>query len=69
MIPSHPHTEPDAIDLESSSQTELERTFGCDSDSVVIEPHAAAAGIAEPHHRRCPSQKRELLQNPFPSVD
>lgn len=55
----------DTIDLESSSQIEMDRTVGCDSDSVVIEPHTAA-GIAEPHHRHSPSEQRELLQNCFP---
>lgn len=54
------------IDLESSSQIEMDRTFGCDSDSVVIDPHDAS-GINEPHHQRCPSEKREFLQNEFPA--
>ncbi len=53
-----------AIDLESSSQVELDRVPGCDADSVSIDPQSA--DINEPHHRRLGSADRELLKNEFP---
>lgn len=54
------------IDLESSSQIELDRTFGCNSDSVeiVLEP---GTPIREPQRQYSQTTQRELLKNNFPT--
>jgi len=56
------------IDLESISQIELDRAFGCDSDSVILES-GDVSPIQERHHRRCDSSHRELLNNRFLDVE
>lgn len=54
------------IDLESSSQIELDRTPGCDSDSVLIDSRSVES-VPEPHHRaRVKPGNRELQRNQFP---
>ena len=57
-------TEP-PLDLESSSQIELDRTFGCDSDSGEVIPHSAEP-LQVPRHEHSQTPNRELLQNDFP---
>ena len=62
VMPSPKDDVEPVIDLESSSQVELDRVPGCDSDAPSIDQ---SAGINEPHHRRVGTADRELLKNEF----
>lgn len=54
------------IDLESSSQIELDRVPACDADSLPADS-PGVPDVPEPPHARRSNSNRELLSNPFPA--